>query len=140
VSPRHSDFYIIQDYRNTGGANISNLQFELVSEKTGQAFGNHVADSEDIFIAQFSFEYTGTGVSVGAWRVRGNYSSPFENGNHTVSTLSEVFYIEGTNDVQCDGLGKSGSTGHGGLGRFGERDVTKVLLSLLSFILFLWFY
>lgn len=129
-----------RDIRNKEGANISNLQFEFVSEKTGQAFGNHVASSDDFFITQFSFDFPGTGVSVGAWRVRGNYSSPFENGSKTVSTLSEVFYIEGTNSLQtCDGLGKSSTTKNGGLRRFGEGHVVKVLLSSLSLILFFWF-
>jgi len=75
---------------------------------------------------------------VGAWRVRANYSSPFENAGQTVSALSELFYIEGTDYTKfCDGLGTSNSPGRSGsTGRFKRGEVINILLTLLFFMLF----
>src|SRR5580698_7581444 len=121
----------MQDVRNAGNINISNLAFDFVSEKTGQAFGNHPANSDELFISTVAFQFAGTGVSVGAWRVRANYSNTLENNNQTVSQLSDVFYIEGADYTKtCDGLGKGTTLGSGGIGKFGERLVVNVLMSM----------
>jgi hypothetical protein len=127
-----------QDVRNKGNTNISNLVFEFVNEKTGQAFGNHPADSDELFIAQIAFQFAGTGVSVGAWRVRANYSNTLENGNQTVSQLSDLFYIEGADYTKtCDGLGKINAS-TGGVGKFGEGLGLNVLMSMSFWALLFW--
>jgi len=124
------------DIRNKGDTNISNLAFDFVSEKTGQAFGNHPANSDELFISQVAFQFAGTGVSVGAWRVRANYSNTLENGNQTVSQLSDLFYIEGADYTKtCDGLGKGTTSGSG---KLGERLGLTVLMSTAFWALLLW--
>ncbi|EDR07634.1 uncharacterized protein LACBIDRAFT_327499 [Laccaria bicolor S238N-H82] len=72
-----------------------------------RAFESQVADSDALFTRQTAFTLNSTGLSPGAWRVRGNYSNGFENGGQTVSAISDVFYIEGSDETKfCDGLGQ----------------------------------
>lgn len=128
------------DDRNAQNANITNLTFELVSETTGGAFESQVADSDALFTLQTAFTLNSTGLSPGAWRVRGNYSNALESGGQTVSAISDVFYIEGSDESKfCDGIGQGSKSGE--LKKF-EMNIMQwkgqMVLWFLAFLM--WFY
>ena len=135
-SARDWDSNYVQDHRNSINAGISKLTFEYVNDKTGEATGLNTP-SLDGNIAN-NFDFAGTDVSPGAWRIRANYTNTFEKGS-PLSYLSDVFYIQGV-DGDCEGLGKSSTNGNGAnqsAGRFKQlealwRRVVFVTLLFLS--------
>ena len=128
----------VQDARNAVNANISQLTFEYVNDKTGEATGSSTPTLEDTVSTIFAF--SGTDLSPGAWRIRANYTNTFEKGS-PVSYLSEIFYIDGA-DGNCEGLATSsigGKGSNGGAGRFKGLEALWPSVMLVAFpFLSLW--
>jgi hypothetical protein len=98
------------DYRNFLGAKVSNTTLEFVNDKTGEATGKYIPKESDSLSVLFPF--AGTDVSPGAWRIRANYTNPFENGGKPTFYLSEVMFLSGPSATEeCDGIGKSSKSG-----------------------------
>ena len=99
-----------------------------------------MADSDALFTLQTAFTLNSTGLLPGAWRVRGNYSNAFENGGQTVSAISDVFYIEGSDETKfCDDLGQGSKSGE--LKKF-ETNITQCKGQMFFWFLglLMWFY
>jgi hypothetical protein len=109
------------------------LILEYVNDKTGKATGSSTPPLDDT-TASTDFSFSGTAISPGAWRIRANYTNTFEEGS-PVSSLSEVFYLEGA-DGSCEGLATSGTSdkgSNGGAGRFKELEVLWLSVMLVTF-------